>query len=82
MHNNCAQGGGYSHNNMPNKKACNFNDETSGYTYYTVVGPSSNQPGGVNVFTRRLGAIRQGEHQPGDLVGHRYEGGRRSGERG
>src|SRR5262249_26151942 len=49
MHNNCAQGGCYSHTNTPNKKACNFSDETSGHTYYTVVGPSSNHPGGVNV---------------------------------
>jgi prepilin-type N-terminal cleavage/methylation domain-containing protein/prepilin-type processing-associated H-X9-DG protein len=49
MHNNCAQGGCYSHINTPNKKACNFNDQTSGHTFYTVVGPSSNHPGGVNV---------------------------------
>jgi prepilin-type N-terminal cleavage/methylation domain-containing protein/prepilin-type processing-associated H-X9-DG protein len=49
MHNNCAQGGCYSHINTPNTKACNFSDETSGHTYYTVVGASSNHPGGVNV---------------------------------
>jgi prepilin-type processing-associated H-X9-DG protein len=49
MHNNCAQGGCYSHINTPNKKACNFNDETSDHTYYSIVGTSSNHPGGVNV---------------------------------
>jgi prepilin-type N-terminal cleavage/methylation domain-containing protein/prepilin-type processing-associated H-X9-DG protein len=49
MHNNCGQGGCYSSTNTPNKKACNFQDETSGHTYYTIVGVSSNHPGGVNV---------------------------------
>jgi prepilin-type processing-associated H-X9-DG protein len=49
MHNNCAQGGCYSHINPPNKKACNFNDETSDHTYYSIVGASSNHAGGVNV---------------------------------
>jgi prepilin-type N-terminal cleavage/methylation domain-containing protein/prepilin-type processing-associated H-X9-DG protein len=48
MHNNCAQGGCYSHTNTPNTKACFFNNETSSHTYYTIVGPSSNHPGGVN----------------------------------
>ena len=49
MHNNCGQGGCYSHINTPNTKACNFNDETSDHTYYSIVGASSNHPGGVNV---------------------------------
>jgi prepilin-type N-terminal cleavage/methylation domain-containing protein/prepilin-type processing-associated H-X9-DG protein len=49
MHNNCAQGGCYSHIMTPNKRACFFNDETSSHTFYTIVGPSSNHPGGVNV---------------------------------
>jgi prepilin-type N-terminal cleavage/methylation domain-containing protein/prepilin-type processing-associated H-X9-DG protein len=49
MHNNCAQGGCYSHINTPNTKACNFADETSDHTYYSIVGASSNHPGGVNV---------------------------------
>jgi prepilin-type N-terminal cleavage/methylation domain-containing protein/prepilin-type processing-associated H-X9-DG protein len=49
MHNNCAQGGCYSHVNTPNKKACFTSDQTSGHTNYTVVSPSSNHPGGVNV---------------------------------
>jgi prepilin-type N-terminal cleavage/methylation domain-containing protein/prepilin-type processing-associated H-X9-DG protein len=49
MHNNCAQGGCYSHIMSPNKQACFFSDETSSHTYYTIVGPSSNHPGGVNV---------------------------------
>ena len=49
MHNNCAQGGCYSHIVNPNKQACFFGDETSSHTYYTIVGASSNHPGGVNV---------------------------------
>jgi prepilin-type N-terminal cleavage/methylation domain-containing protein/prepilin-type processing-associated H-X9-DG protein len=49
MHNNCAQGGCYSHIMTPNKQACFFGDETSSHTYYTIVGASSNHPGGVNV---------------------------------
>src|SRR5262249_30296552 len=48
-HNNCAQGGCYSHIMTPNKKACFFTDETSSHTYYTIVGASSFHPGGVNV---------------------------------
>ncbi len=46
---NCAEGGCYSHINTPNKKSCFFSNETSSHTYYTVVGASSNHPGGVNV---------------------------------
>ena len=49
MHNNCAQGGCYSHIMTPNKRACFFSDETSSHTYYTIVGASSNHPGGTNV---------------------------------
>ena len=49
MHNNCAQGGCYSHISTPNKRACFWNDETSSHTFYTLVGTSSNHPGGVNV---------------------------------
>jgi prepilin-type processing-associated H-X9-DG protein len=49
LHNNCAQGGCYSHVNTPNKKACFWSDETSSHTYYTLVGLSSNHAGGVNV---------------------------------
>ncbi len=75
MHNNCAQGGCYSHIMTPNKNACFFSDETSSHTYYTIVGASSNHPGGVNVgfldgsvkFIKRLG---QSDH----LVGHRVQG--------
>ena len=33
----------------PKKQACFFGDETSSHTYYTIVGPSSNHAGGVNV---------------------------------
>jgi prepilin-type N-terminal cleavage/methylation domain-containing protein/prepilin-type processing-associated H-X9-DG protein len=49
MHNNCAQGGCYSHIMNPNRRACFFSNETSSHTYYTIVGPSSYHPGGVNV---------------------------------
>jgi prepilin-type N-terminal cleavage/methylation domain-containing protein/prepilin-type processing-associated H-X9-DG protein len=49
MHNNCAQGGCYSHISTPNKRACFWSDQTSSHTYYTIVGASSNHPGGVNV---------------------------------
>ena len=49
MHNNCAQGGCYSHIMTPNRRACFFNDETSSHTFYTIVGPSANHSGGVNV---------------------------------
>jgi prepilin-type processing-associated H-X9-DG protein len=49
MHNNCAQGGCYSHIMTPNTKACFFGNETSSHTYYTIVGVSSNHNGGVNV---------------------------------
>jgi prepilin-type N-terminal cleavage/methylation domain-containing protein/prepilin-type processing-associated H-X9-DG protein len=49
MKNNCAEGGCYSHTSTPNQKACFWNDETSSHTFYTLVGTSSNHPGGVNV---------------------------------
>jgi prepilin-type N-terminal cleavage/methylation domain-containing protein/prepilin-type processing-associated H-X9-DG protein len=45
----CGEGGGYSHVNPPNKKACLFKGETSNTSYYTLIGASSNHPGGVNV---------------------------------
>jgi prepilin-type processing-associated H-X9-DG protein len=45
----CGTGGGYSHVNTPNTKACYFQNETSSAPYYTLVGASSNHPGGVNV---------------------------------
>jgi prepilin-type N-terminal cleavage/methylation domain-containing protein/prepilin-type processing-associated H-X9-DG protein len=46
---NCAQGACYSHINLPNQKSCMWSDETSSHTYYTIVGASSNHPGGVNL---------------------------------
>jgi prepilin-type processing-associated H-X9-DG protein len=46
---NCVLGGGYTHINTPNKKACFFSDETNNHTTFTMVGASSNHPGGVNV---------------------------------
>jgi prepilin-type N-terminal cleavage/methylation domain-containing protein/prepilin-type processing-associated H-X9-DG protein len=49
MHNNCAQGGCYTHIMNPNKRACFFSDETSSHTFYTIVGASSFHPGGVNL---------------------------------
>ena len=45
----CGQGGGYSHVNTPNKKACLFKGETGNSSYYSLIGASSNHPGGVNV---------------------------------
>ena len=43
-------GGGYSHLNTPNQKACFFqNDVPWGVTDHTMVGASSYHPGGVNV---------------------------------
>jgi prepilin-type N-terminal cleavage/methylation domain-containing protein/prepilin-type processing-associated H-X9-DG protein len=45
---NCSLGGGYSHINTPNKKACWFSDDPVS-KYHTMVGASSYHPGGVNV---------------------------------
>ena len=47
--NNCAKGGCYSHIQTPNKQGCFWSDDSTPHTYYTIVGPSSNHPGGVNV---------------------------------
>ncbi len=44
----CGTGGGYSHIQTPNKKACWFSN-VHGSAYSTIVGASSNHPGGVNV---------------------------------
>ena len=46
---NCGEGGGYSHIQAPNKKACVFSDDTSYHTPYTSIGASSYHSGGVNV---------------------------------
>jgi prepilin-type N-terminal cleavage/methylation domain-containing protein/prepilin-type processing-associated H-X9-DG protein len=45
---NTAEGGGYSHVMMPNTKACFFSNKTT-VDIDTLVGASSNHPGGVNV---------------------------------
>jgi prepilin-type N-terminal cleavage/methylation domain-containing protein/prepilin-type processing-associated H-X9-DG protein len=47
----CGQGGGYSHIMTPNLNACYFSGNASGGAQpdFTVVGASSNHPGGVNV---------------------------------
>jgi prepilin-type processing-associated H-X9-DG protein len=49
----CGVGGGYSHINTPNKKACYFTTTTgtpnSGIKEVTIVGASSRHSGGVNV---------------------------------
>jgi prepilin-type N-terminal cleavage/methylation domain-containing protein/prepilin-type processing-associated H-X9-DG protein len=45
----CGTGGCYGHVNMPNKKACYFAGDTAGSTFRSLVGASSNHPGGVNV---------------------------------
>ena len=45
----CGTGGCYSHVNLPNTKACYFSGDTTGSTFRSLVGASSNHPGGVNV---------------------------------
>ncbi len=45
----CGQGGGYSHVMTPNLNACIFNSDTDQAPGETMVGASSNHPGGVNV---------------------------------
>jgi prepilin-type N-terminal cleavage/methylation domain-containing protein/prepilin-type processing-associated H-X9-DG protein len=47
LNQNTARGGGYSHIMTPNKKACFFSD-ASASKYQTIIGASSNHPGGVN----------------------------------
>ena len=44
----CGAGGGYTHINLPNTKACFFKGAGLA-AYYSMIGPSSNHPGGVNV---------------------------------
>lgn len=44
----CGTGGGYSHVNTPNRKACFFAGATGPESYYTLIGASSNHAGGVN----------------------------------
>ena len=44
----CGEGGGYSHINTPNLKACNFTDQGK-QPGNTMIGASSFHPGGVNV---------------------------------
>jgi prepilin-type N-terminal cleavage/methylation domain-containing protein/prepilin-type processing-associated H-X9-DG protein len=45
----CGYGGGYSHIQTPNKKACYYSDK-NGHQDHTILGASSNHPGGVNVL--------------------------------
>jgi prepilin-type N-terminal cleavage/methylation domain-containing protein/prepilin-type processing-associated H-X9-DG protein len=51
----CGIGGGYSHINTPNKRACMFSNLNTAspnsfiYSLATMIGASSNHPGGVNV---------------------------------
>ena len=47
MQQNTARGGGYSHIMTPNKKACFWSD-ASASKFQTMIGASSNHPGGVN----------------------------------
>ena len=44
----CGQGGGYSHISTPNKLACIFSNDTDEQQDHTMIGASSNHPGGVN----------------------------------
>ena len=48
MNQNCGKGGGYSHIMPPNTRSCYFSSTNASKTY-TMVGASSNHPGGVNV---------------------------------
>ncbi len=45
----CGQGGGYSHISTPNLKACIFSNDADEQQDHTLIGASSNHPGGVNV---------------------------------
>jgi prepilin-type N-terminal cleavage/methylation domain-containing protein/prepilin-type processing-associated H-X9-DG protein len=45
----CGYGGGYSHIQTPNKKACYYSDG-GGHQDHTILGASSNHPGGVNAL--------------------------------
>ena len=46
----CGSGGCYSHIQTPNKRACYFTgSSTAGHPTSTIIGASSNHPGGVNV---------------------------------
>ncbi len=45
----CGQGGGYSHISTPNLKSCMFSNDGDAQPDHTMVGASSNHPGGVNV---------------------------------
>jgi prepilin-type N-terminal cleavage/methylation domain-containing protein/prepilin-type processing-associated H-X9-DG protein len=47
MQQNTSRGGGYSHVMTPNKQACYWSD-ASASKYQTIIGASSNHPGGVN----------------------------------
>jgi prepilin-type processing-associated H-X9-DG protein len=48
MRGNCGEGGGYSHIMPPNQKACLFQRDALD-PFHTMIGVSSNHPGGVNV---------------------------------
>jgi prepilin-type processing-associated H-X9-DG protein len=48
MRDNCGEGGGYSHVMPPNQHACLFRSDTLD-PFHTMIGASSNHPGGVNV---------------------------------
>jgi prepilin-type N-terminal cleavage/methylation domain-containing protein/prepilin-type processing-associated H-X9-DG protein len=56
LNQNCAKGGGYSHIMPPNTRSCYFSDTNASKTY-TMVGASSNHPGGVNL-TMLDGSVR------------------------
>jgi prepilin-type N-terminal cleavage/methylation domain-containing protein/prepilin-type processing-associated H-X9-DG protein len=49
LNHKCGQGGGYSHINTPNLKACIFSTDSDQAPGETMVGASSFHPGGVNV---------------------------------
>jgi prepilin-type N-terminal cleavage/methylation domain-containing protein/prepilin-type processing-associated H-X9-DG protein len=50
LYQHCGAGGCYSHVNTPNKRGCYFTgSNTAGHPTSTLVGASSNHPGGVNM---------------------------------
>jgi prepilin-type N-terminal cleavage/methylation domain-containing protein/prepilin-type processing-associated H-X9-DG protein len=48
LNHNTGTGGGYTHIQPPNKRACVFSNDTSYHTAATIIGASSYHPGGVN----------------------------------
>ena len=71
------KGGGYSHIQTPNKKACYFSNSNGSAELQRHRCELEPRGGGERGISRRLGSFRQEQRQPEHLVGHRHEGGRR-----